>query len=52
MENMVQTVLENGGKAELVLFEGEGHGWRKASTVKSVLEKELSFLKSVFHLEA
>jgi dipeptidyl aminopeptidase/acylaminoacyl peptidase len=32
---------------EYVLFEGEGHGWRKAENVKAALEKECSFYEKV-----
>ncbi|KAJ7707638.1 Alpha/Beta hydrolase protein [Mycena rosella] len=38
------------GKVELVLFEGEGHGWRKASTMQTVLEKEMTFFNEVLGL--
>ncbi|KAJ7126925.1 Alpha/Beta hydrolase protein [Mycena epipterygia] len=38
-------------KVELVRFEGEGHGWRKASTIKTVLEKEMAFFNQVLRLE-
>ena len=47
----MKVVREKGAKAELVLFEGEGHGWRKASTIRAVLEKELKFVNEIFGLE-
>lgn len=36
---------------EYVVFEGEGHGWRKAENIKTALEKELSFYEEVFELK-
>lgn len=35
-----------------VLYEGEGHGFRKAETVADVLEKSLAFLGAVFGFDA
>jgi dipeptidyl aminopeptidase/acylaminoacyl peptidase len=34
-----------------VLFEGEGHGWRKAETIQAALEKELAFYEDVLGLK-
>ncbi|CAL1697607.1 unnamed protein product [Somion occarium] len=49
MVAMVEAIKKQGGKAELVLFEGEGHGWRKASTIKTVLEKQLEYFDDALH---
>ncbi|KAG8931269.1 hypothetical protein FRC02_002991 [Tulasnella sp. 418] len=49
-EAIVEKIKKRGGKVEYILFEGEGHGWRKAETVKAALEKEESWYKGVFGL--
>ncbi len=36
---------------EYLLFEGEGHGFRRAETIIAALEKELAFLARVFGFE-
>ncbi|CAL1697640.1 unnamed protein product [Somion occarium] len=41
MIEIVDTIQTRGQTTELVLFDGEGHGWRQASTVQTVLAKEL-----------
>ncbi|KAF8198339.1 alpha beta-hydrolase [Mycena galopus ATCC 62051] len=51
MVEMVQKIKERNGKVDLVLFAGEGHGWRKASTIQTVLERELSFFNEVLGLQ-
>ncbi|KAF8589755.1 alpha beta-hydrolase [Ramaria rubella] len=51
MIEMVKTLKDRGAKVELVLFPGEGHGWRKASTIQTVLERELKFFNEVLGLE-
>ncbi|KAJ6584717.1 Alpha/Beta hydrolase protein [Mycena capillaripes] len=44
----VERVLKaKGCKVELVLFDGEGHGWRQASTIRSELERSLAFFNEV-----
>lgn len=35
---------------DYIVFEGEGHGWRKAENIKIALEKEESFYREVFEL--
>lgn len=47
---MVKTIKEKGGEVEYVLFEGEGHGWRKAETIQKALETELAFYEKTFGL--
>ncbi|TCD62362.1 hypothetical protein EIP91_006971 [Steccherinum ochraceum] len=51
MIEMVKELQALGKKAELLLFEGEGHGWRKSSTVRTTLEKELSWFSEVLELQ-
>jgi dipeptidyl aminopeptidase/acylaminoacyl peptidase len=51
-ELIVETIHNNGGTAEYKLYEGEGHGWRKADTIKDALERELAFYRSTFNLNA
>ena len=46
---MLETVKKNGGKAELHIFEGEGHGWRQAKTIRKALERELEWYQGVFN---
>ncbi|KAJ7102787.1 alpha/beta-hydrolase [Mycena epipterygia] len=51
MKNMVRTIQELGvAEAEIVLFEDEGHGWRRAETIQRVLECEMSFFNRVLGL--
>ncbi|KIP04425.1 hypothetical protein PHLGIDRAFT_93514 [Phlebiopsis gigantea 11061_1 CR5-6] len=50
-EIIVKTIQKNGGHVEYVVFEGEGHGWRKAENIKAALEKELAFYEGVFGLK-
>lgn len=47
---MVDAIKKQGGKAELVIFPGEGHGWRKASTMKTALEKQLEYFNEALGL--
>ncbi|KDQ07700.1 hypothetical protein BOTBODRAFT_70240 [Botryobasidium botryosum FD-172 SS1] len=47
MIKMVETIKGRGGKAEIVLFSGEGHGWRRASTIRIALERQLTFFNEV-----
>jgi dipeptidyl aminopeptidase/acylaminoacyl peptidase len=51
MKNMVDVLQSKGVKSEIIVFEGEGHGWRKAATIKRVLEKELEFVGEIFGLQ-
>ena len=42
-EDIVTIIKANDGRVDYVLFDGEGHGWRKADTIRIALEKELTF---------
>lgn len=45
---MLETVTKHGGRAELHIFEGEGHGWRQAKTIQEALEREIEWYRDVF----
>lgn len=49
-ELIVEAVKKQGGIVEYQLFEGEGHGFRKAENIKAQFEKELEFYKAVLGL--
>ncbi|KAI0329778.1 alpha/beta-hydrolase [Cubamyces sp. BRFM 1775] len=49
-ELIVSDIRKRGGRVEYIVFEGEGHGWRKAENIRTALEKELSFYEDVFGL--
>ncbi|KLO06971.1 alpha/beta-hydrolase [Schizopora paradoxa] len=44
---IADAVKEHGGRADIVIYEGEGHGFREAKNIKASLEKELSFFEDV-----
>ena len=50
-EAMVAALKEKGLPVAYLLFEGEGHGFRKAENVRAALEAELSFYGQVFGFE-
>lgn len=50
-EAIRDALAANGIPHAYVLYEGEGHGFRKAETVVDALEKELAFLGQVFGFE-
>lgn len=43
-------IREHGGDVELVLYPGEGHGWRRVETRRDSLQRELDFYARVFGL--
>ena len=47
-ETMADAVRDNGMPVALLMFEGEGHGFRREETIHRVLEAELSFHSQVF----
>ncbi|KAG8761880.1 hypothetical protein FRC15_008777 [Serendipita sp. 397] len=51
-ETILKIIKDQGGVVEYVLFEGEGHGWRKAENVKKALETECNFYERMFKLGA
>ncbi|KAK4049228.1 hypothetical protein OIO90_005517 [Microbotryomycetes sp. JL221] len=46
-----KVLQQPGGKAELIEFEGEGHGFRKAENQKRAMEEELKFVRATFGIE-
>ena len=48
MSDMVDLIKKRGVRADLIVFEGEGHGWRRASTVETVLKKQIDFVADIF----
>jgi len=49
-ELMVKALEKKGLAVEYHLYEGEGHGFRKAENIKGSLDSELAFYKRVFNL--
>lgn len=49
-ETMAAAVAAKGLEVELIVFEGEGHGFRRAETIERALEAELAFYRRVFGL--
>ncbi|KAH8826695.1 alpha/beta-hydrolase [Flagelloscypha sp. PMI_526] len=47
---ILDTLKSRGGDAELVVYEGEGHGFRQEANVKDALERELGFYKRILKL--
>ncbi len=47
-EAMAAAVAAKGLEAELIVFDGEGHGFRKAETLRRALEAELAFYARTF----
>jgi len=47
-ESMAQAVRAKKLPVALILFEGEGHGFRKQSTRRAVVEAQLSFFSQLF----
>lgn len=50
-EAMVNVLKEKNLPVAYLLFEGEGHGFRRAETIKRALEAELSFYAQIFDFE-
>ncbi len=50
-ELMIDKLKSNNVPAAYLLFEGEGHGFRKSDTIKQALAAELGFYGSVFGFE-
>lgn len=49
-ELIIEKIKANGGKYKYVLFEGEGHGWRKSENILTAFETELAWYEEVFGL--
>ncbi|THH06289.1 hypothetical protein EW145_g4187 [Phellinidium pouzarii] len=50
-EEMIKVIRAHGGRVEYKLFEGEGHGWRKAETIEVALATELDFYLHVLSIK-
>ncbi|KAI0298164.1 alpha/beta-hydrolase [Multifurca ochricompacta] len=50
-EAIEKSVREQGGHVEKVLFDGEGHGFIKAESIKVALETERAFYEKVFSIK-
>ena len=49
-ERMVAALRARGVAVELIVFDGEGHGFRRAETIQTALEAELAFYTRVLGL--
>ncbi|WP_298132701.1 prolyl oligopeptidase family serine peptidase, partial [Micropruina sp.] len=47
-EAMASAIAAKGLDVELIVFEGEGHGFRRAETIQAALEAELAFYARTF----
>lgn len=47
-EVMLERVRASGGTADMVLFEGEGHGFRAKEAVKVAMERELAWYRKTW----
>ena len=45
---MKDSIEKNGGDCELIIYDGEGHGFRRADSKKSALESELAWYRNCF----
>ncbi|WP_045858477.1 S9 family peptidase [Teredinibacter purpureus] len=50
-ETMVAAVKKKGLQVNYVTFENEGHGFRQAHNIKTMLDEELAFYKDIFNLK-
>ncbi|KAF4616921.1 hypothetical protein D9613_008566 [Agrocybe pediades] len=49
-EAVVNAIREKGGQVEYLVFAGEGHGWRQATTIQTALETEARFYEKILRL--
>lgn len=49
-ESLQRALLAHGRHCEVLYFEGEGHGFRRADTIEAALEAELAFYRRELHL--
>jgi len=50
-EIIAKSIEDRGGKVEFILFQGEGHGFRKAENIKKALETEIKWYENVLELK-
>ncbi len=51
-KDMAEAMRAAGRDVEMVIYEGEGHGFRQASTIEDSLTRELAHYARVFGFEA
>lgn len=51
-ETMLEEVKKNGSTCEMLLFEGEGHGFRGRDARKRAMEAELGWYRKTWGIEA
>lgn len=47
-ETIVNAIRGAGGRAELIIFEDEAHGFRKSKNVKTAYQAELNLYEEIF----
>lgn len=47
----MKSIQDRGGKVKYVLFQGEGHGFRKAENIKVAVETEIRWYEDVLGLK-
>jgi dipeptidyl aminopeptidase/acylaminoacyl peptidase len=50
-EMMAAAARQKGLPVALIMFEGEGHGFRKAETIKAAIEAQIYFLGRILGFE-
>jgi dipeptidyl aminopeptidase/acylaminoacyl peptidase len=50
-EKMVEALIDKGLPVAYILFEGEQHGFRQASSIKRALDAELYFYGRIFNFK-
>ena len=48
---MLEKIKSAGGRCEIIIFEGEGHGFRQKDNKKRAMESELEFFRMTFGIE-
>lgn len=48
---MAEAIRSNGGECEIIIFEGEGHGFRISKNKERAMQEELSFYRKTFGIE-
>jgi dipeptidyl aminopeptidase/acylaminoacyl peptidase len=51
-ERFAERLRGGGAEVELIVFDGESHGFRRAETIEAALEAELGFYRRLFHGDA
>jgi dipeptidyl aminopeptidase/acylaminoacyl peptidase len=49
-EAIVEAIRKSGGKTDYIVFEGEGHGWRREENIEKALESEYDWYCKEFGL--